>query len=112
MFLLFYQLCMIQHFHGNNISSLCCKLEEIDERFDELTEDDIKELKKLPSIIKYMDKSRKKIDDIKKSEFKKIIIELLKKFHSTMNRFFIVLKCLHSLTFLLPHSPLGKQVFN
>lgn len=103
---------MIQHFYGNNFSTLCCNYKDIDERFDQLSLNDINDLKKLPTIIKYFNKINENIDNISLAKFKKIIVELLKKFQHAMDGFFTVLKCLHSLTFSLPGSPLGKQVLN
>lgn len=45
---------MIQHFYENNISSLCCQPKDIKERISELTDENIADVKSLPSIAKYL----------------------------------------------------------
>uniref|UniRef100_A0A0C9RZS3 Origin recognition complex subunit 3 n=1 Tax=Fopius arisanus TaxID=64838 RepID=A0A0C9RZS3_9HYME len=110
-FLQGYKLCMIQHFYGNNLTALCCNSQDIDKRMASLNEEDIKELRKLPSIVKYIDKLKKdRNSDMNEEEFKNIIGKLLREFHNAMSGFFTILKCLHSLTHSLPGAPLGKQL--
>lgn len=50
---------MIQHFYDNNISSLCCKPKYIKERISKLTDENIADIKNLPSIAKYLKTSSK-----------------------------------------------------
>lgn len=45
---------MIQHFYANNINSLCCQPQKIKSRISSLTDEDWEEIKKLPSIEKYI----------------------------------------------------------
>lgn len=47
---------MIQHFYANNINSLCCQPQEIKSRISSLTHEDIEDIKKLPSIERYIKK--------------------------------------------------------
>lgn len=64
---------MIQHFYGNNISSLCCKPKDIKERISELTDENIANIKNLPSIAKYLKTSSKVTngnDKLNDKEFK------------------------------------------
>ncbi|KAK2584685.1 hypothetical protein KPH14_007025 [Odynerus spinipes] len=110
-FLQNYKLCMIQHFYGNNINSLCCQREDIQERISTLTEEDIKDLKKLPSVVKYLQANESiNENELGDEAFKKLIKKLLKKFHKYMIRFLTVLRCLHSLVSTLPNAQLGKQL--
>ncbi|XP_063988674.1 origin recognition complex subunit 3 [Diachasmimorpha longicaudata] len=110
-FLQGYKLCMIQHFYGNNLTTLCCNPRDIDERLNNLSEEDINELQKLPSIVKYMATTKMdKKSEMQVDEFKHIIGKLLREFHDAMSGFFTILKCLHSLTQSLPGAPLGKQL--
>lgn len=47
---------MIQHFYANNVNSLCCKRREIASRVAALSDEDLNEIKKLPSIEKHMER--------------------------------------------------------
>lgn len=48
---------MIQHFYDNNITFLCCQPKDIKERISKLTDENIADIKSLPSIVKYLKKS-------------------------------------------------------
>ncbi|XP_015431243.1 PREDICTED: origin recognition complex subunit 3 [Dufourea novaeangliae] len=112
-FLQNYRICMIQHFYGNNINSLCCQSQEIENRISSLTVEDIDEIKKLPSIEKYLQKlqkERNKNEESVNRNFKDILKHLLNKFRRYMHRFLIVLRCLHVFMAPLPNSPMGKQL--
>ncbi|XP_011641355.1 origin recognition complex subunit 3 [Pogonomyrmex barbatus] len=116
-FLQNYKLCMIQHFYDNNISSLCCQPKDIKKRISKLTEENIADIKNLPSIVKYL-KSSSEISNgdeehsDKKSDkkFTELLEKLLNDFHKFMDRFLIILRCLHCLSATLPGSPMGKQL--
>ncbi|KAG7211303.1 hypothetical protein KM043_010600 [Ampulex compressa] len=112
-FLAGYKICMIQHFYGNNVSSLCCQPADIKARIGDMADDDIAEIKKLPSIKKHLQSTLKddgKIAGLDDEKFKKILEGALNGFHRYMNQFLTVLKCLHCLTSSLPNSPMGKQL--
>ena len=112
-FLQSYKTCMIQHFYGNNVNSLCCRPQEIESRMSTLTDEDLKEIRKLPSIrsyIKYLQEEESKSGPLSNMKFEEILIYLLNKFHRYMHRFLIILKCLHDLMATLPNSPMGKQL--
>ncbi|XP_060814863.1 origin recognition complex subunit 3 isoform X2 [Bombus pascuorum] len=107
------QICMIQHFYANNINSLCCQPQKIKSRISSLTDEDWVEIKKLPSIEKYIkqltnDKNKDELLDDNK--FKETLTQLLNNFHQYMHRFLLILKCLHDLMSTLPNAPMGKQL--
>ncbi|XP_029662947.1 origin recognition complex subunit 3 [Formica exsecta] len=112
-FLQNFKICMIQHFYDNNISSLCCKPKHIKERISKLTDENIADIKNLPSIAKYLKTSSKVTngnDKLSDKEFKELLELLLNRFHNYMNQFLIVLRCLHCLVAPLPGAPMGKQL--
>lgn len=109
-FLQNYKLCMIQHFYGNNVNSLCCYPRNIKRRLSALSEEDIGDLKKLPSVVKYLQTQQLDVNKISDEAFKDTIKELLNQFHKYMSRFLTVLRCLHSLVSTLPNAQLGKQL--
>ncbi|OAD54577.1 Origin recognition complex subunit 3 [Eufriesea mexicana] len=106
-FLRSYKICMILHFYANNISSLCCHPKKIQSRMSSLTDEDLEEIKKLPSIEKYIKESNCESKDklLQNDEFK-----LLNNFHQYMHRFLLALRCLHNLFSSLPNAPMGKQL--
>lgn len=57
----------MQHFYGNNYTSLCCDAKIVKSRIDQLTGDDLNEIKQLDSVAKYMQEfsknERKSLDD-------------------------------------------------
>lgn len=111
-FLQNFKICMIQHFYDNDISSLCCKPKYIKERISELTDENIADIKNLPSIAKYL-KTFNKVtnsDKLSNKEFKELLEQFLNEFHKFMNQFLIILRCLHCLVAPLPGSPMGKQL--
>ncbi|XP_076766421.1 origin recognition complex subunit 3 isoform X2 [Xylocopa sonorina] len=112
-FLQSYKICMIQHFYANNVNSLCCQPEQIENRIGSLTDEDLEEIKKLPSVEKYMEqlKENGKQDELlENKKFKKILRKLLIEFHEYMHRFLLILRCLHDLVSTLPNAPMGKQL--
>ncbi|XP_014486637.1 PREDICTED: origin recognition complex subunit 3 [Dinoponera quadriceps] len=107
-----YKICMIQHFYGNNISSLCCHPRDIKKRISKLTDENIADIKSLPSIARYLKTSSKSAnqDDNGDKKFKELLEKLLNKFHEFMHQFLIILRCMHCLFASLPGAPMGKQL--
>ena len=106
---------MLQHFYDNHVTMLCCERADMQKRIAGMGGEDMKEIRKLPSIAKYIekvDKEKPSEEDLARDDekLKKLILTLLEQFHDSMSGFFTILKCLHSLTSVLPGSPLGKQV--
>ncbi|XP_050585772.1 origin recognition complex subunit 3 isoform X2 [Bombus affinis] len=107
------QICMIQHFYANNINSLCCQPQKIKSRISSLTDEDWVEIKKLPSIEKYirqLTNDKNKDELLNDNRFKETLMQLLNNFHQYMHRFLLILKCLHDLMSTLPNAPMGKQL--
>ncbi|XP_025155022.1 origin recognition complex subunit 3 [Harpegnathos saltator] len=113
-FLQNYKICMIQHFYGNNMSYLCCHPKDIKSRISKLSNEDIADIKGLPSIAKYLKTSKKSTsednDGRDNEKFKELLETVLNKFHGFMHQFLIALRCLHYLVASLPGSPMGKQL--
>ncbi|KAH0947979.1 hypothetical protein HN011_007458 [Eciton burchellii] len=112
-FLQNYKICMIQHFYDNDVSSLCCQSSDVKKRISKLSDENIAEIRSLPSIAKYLKVSSEVThgnDKLSNEEFKKMLESLLRKFHDYMDVFLIVLRCLHCLVASLPGSPIGKQL--
>ncbi|CAD1477203.1 unnamed protein product, partial [Heterotrigona itama] len=107
------QICMIQHFYANNVNSLCCQPKKIKHRMSFLTDDDLTEIKKLPSIERYIKQhtsDENKDELLDNDRFKETLSQLLNEFHQYMHRFLITVRCLHDLMSKLPNAPMGKQL--
>ncbi|KAK1134513.1 hypothetical protein K0M31_007294 [Melipona bicolor] len=112
-FLHSYKICMIQHFYANNVNSLCCQPQKIKHRMSSLTDEDLTEIKKLPSIERYIEQhtsDENKDELLDNDRFKETLSQLLNKFHQYMHRFLTTVKCLHNLMSTLPNAPMGKQL--
>ncbi|XP_012225916.1 origin recognition complex subunit 3 isoform X2 [Linepithema humile] len=112
-FLQNYKICMIQHFYDNNTTFLCCKPKNIKKRISTLTDENIADIKNLPSIAKYLKMSgevKNENNTLSNVEFKELLETLLNKFHKFMDQFLIILRCLHCMVASLPGSPMGKQL--
>ncbi|XP_012283310.1 origin recognition complex subunit 3 isoform X2 [Orussus abietinus] len=110
-FLQGYKLCMMQHFYDNNVNALCCKRKDMKKRIDALNKEELEEVKRLPSIEKYMKNSKdKSLSNSSDKEFKEHLYALLDQFQVHMSEFLTTLKILHGLTSTLPNAPLGKQL--
>lgn len=73
---------MIQHFHDNNVSFLCCQPEDIKERLTKLTDESITDIKNIPSIAKYLKESGKSIKGNDKLDNEKFKVHTIYNFHS------------------------------
>ncbi|CAG5076045.1 Similar to ORC3: Origin recognition complex subunit 3 (Spermophilus citellus) [Cotesia congregata] len=110
-FLQGYKLCMFQHFFGNNLTSLCCNRKTIDQAIGKLSTEDLDDIRRLPSVVKYTEKHKiKGKEDMDDESLKWLVGKFLQQFHDSTSGFFIILKCLHYLVSSLPGSPLGKQL--
>jgi len=49
-----FQICMIQHFYDNDVSSLCCQSSDVKKRISKLSDETIAEIRSLASIAKYL----------------------------------------------------------
>ncbi|XP_066589757.1 origin recognition complex subunit 3 isoform X2 [Prorops nasuta] len=111
-FLKNYKFCIMRHFYGNNLSSLCCPRKKLFERIQALSMEDITEFRNLPSVNKHMitNNGVDKWLNFSEKKRKNYIWELLKQFYEYVHQFMIILRCLHALTATLPNAPLGKKL--
>ncbi|XP_054653030.1 origin recognition complex subunit 3 isoform X2 [Dunckerocampus dactyliophorus] len=106
------QLALLEHFHSQPLSVLCCKKKEALRNVMQLSHADLERIRKLPSFTRYVEKqeSEERAELLKNdAQLKEVCHKLIKDLHKYHKNYYPTLKCLHALTSSLPRYPLGKQ---
>ncbi|XP_074547777.1 origin recognition complex subunit 3 isoform X2 [Halichoeres trimaculatus] len=107
------QLALLEHFHSQPLSVLCCKKKEALHNVMQLSPSYLERIRQLPSFKRYVEKQEPQeqinlsTDDGHLKEVCKELIKDLRRYH---DGYYPVLRCLHALTSSLPRYPLGKQI--
>ncbi|XP_019712924.1 origin recognition complex subunit 3 isoform X2 [Hippocampus comes] len=107
------QLALLEHFHSQPLSVLCCKKKEALRNLAQLSHGDLERIRQLPSFTRYVNKQESQTqvqlsgDDAYLKEVCHKLIKDLCKYHKN---YYPMLRCLHALTSSLPRYPLGKQI--
>ncbi|XP_034530494.1 origin recognition complex subunit 3 isoform X2 [Notolabrus celidotus] len=107
------QLALLEHFHSQPLSVLCCRKKEALLNVMQLSPGDLERIRQLPSFQRYVEKQEPEeqenlsTDDTHLKEVCKTLIKDLRKYHKN---YYPVLRCLHTLATSLPRYPLGKQI--
>uniref|UniRef100_A0A8D3DA54 Origin recognition complex subunit 3 n=1 Tax=Scophthalmus maximus TaxID=52904 RepID=A0A8D3DA54_SCOMX len=106
------QLALLEHFHSQPLSVLCCKKKQALLNVTQLGHLDLERVRQLPSFKRYVERQEHQeqvsllTDDGHLKEVCQRLIKDLRKYHKN---YYPVLRCLHTLTSSLPRYPLGKQ---
>lgn len=104
---------MMEHYYGDNIKSLCCEREKIEEVLTHFTAQDLENIRQLPSFRPFVEaqhhESQIKLfeDD---SFFKEILYREMNKLHDYLNSFYLCVRLLALFVKDLPKNVLGKTV--
>ncbi|XP_015240648.1 PREDICTED: origin recognition complex subunit 3 [Cyprinodon variegatus] len=105
------QLALLEHFHSQPLSFLCCRKKEAQLNAEQLGPGDLERIRQLPSFQRYLkeqeEQNKLMTDD---ALLKGVCKKLLKDLHKYHKNYYPVLRCLHTLTSSLPRYPLGKQI--
>ncbi|XP_041828604.1 origin recognition complex subunit 3 [Melanotaenia boesemani] len=107
------QLALLEHFHSQPLSVLCCKKKEALLNVMQLCHQDLERIRQLPSFKRYVEKQETQeqvnlmTDDSHLKETCQKLIKDLREYHKN---YYPILRCLHTLTSSLPRYPLGKQI--
>lgn len=107
------QLALLEHFHSQPLSSLCCRKKEAQLHVQQLGPGDSERIRQLPSFKRYLKEQEEQeqnnllTDD---AHLKDVCQKLLRNLHKYHKNYYPVLRCLHTLTCSLPRYPLGKQI--
>uniref|UniRef100_A0A669AZ02 Origin recognition complex subunit 3 n=1 Tax=Oreochromis niloticus TaxID=8128 RepID=A0A669AZ02_ORENI len=106
------QLALLEHFHSQPLSVLCCKKKQALFNVTQLSKPNLDRIRQLPSFKRYVEKQEAQeqvnlmTDD---SHLKEVCQQLIKDLHKYHKNYYPILRCLHTLTSSLPRYPLGKQ---
>ncbi|MED6271085.1 hypothetical protein CHARACLAT_016732 [Characodon lateralis] len=106
-----FQLALLEHFHSQPLSSLCCRKNEAQLNVQQLGPADLERIRQLPSFKRYL-KEQEEQDNLMTddSHLKDVCQKLIKGLHKYHKNYYPILRCLHCLTSSLPRYPLGKQI--
>uniref|UniRef100_A0A671TYY8 Origin recognition complex subunit 3 n=1 Tax=Sparus aurata TaxID=8175 RepID=A0A671TYY8_SPAAU len=109
------QLALLEHFHSQPLSVLCCKKKDALLNVMQLSHSDLERIRNLPSFKRYRNTqlnahTSKESNALGYFCFQEVCQKLIKGLHKYHKNYYPVLRCLHTLTSSLPRYPLGKQV--
>ncbi|XP_030641015.1 origin recognition complex subunit 3 [Chanos chanos] len=107
------QLALLEHFHSQALSVLCCEKKEALLSAQTLSHQDVERIRQLPSFMRYVESQepQEQVELLTSDErVKETCEKLLKNLRKYHKNYYPVLRCLHSLTSALPKYPLGKQI--
>ncbi|KAG9336269.1 hypothetical protein JZ751_002616 [Albula glossodonta] len=108
-----FKLSMLEHFHSQPLSVLCCKKEDALARAERLSHQEVERVRQLPSFMRYVEEQepQEQVELLTNDEHvKEVCQKLLKSLRKYHKNYFPILRCLHELTASLPKYPLGKQI--
>ncbi|KAK3538300.1 hypothetical protein QTP70_035259, partial [Hemibagrus guttatus] len=107
------QLALLEHFHSQPLSVLCCEEKEFLAYAQKLSHQDVEMVRQLPSFMRYVEAQdvQEQVQLLTSDEHVKVVCErLLKDLRKYHKNYYPILRCLHTLTSSLPKYPLGKQI--
>ncbi|KAL2098778.1 hypothetical protein ACEWY4_005258 [Coilia grayii] len=108
-----FQLALVEHFHSQPLSVLCCSKKEALAHIQTLGHEDVERVRQLPSFMRYVEtqEPQKQVELLTKDQcVKEVCQSLLKALRKYHKNYYPILRCLHTLTSSLPKYPLGKQI--
>ncbi|XP_023249472.1 origin recognition complex subunit 3 [Seriola lalandi dorsalis] len=107
------QLALLEHFHSQPLSVLCCNKKEALLNVMQLNHRDLERIRQLMSFKRYVEKQeqQEQVNLLKDdSHLKEVCQRLIKDLREYHKNYYPILRCLHTLTSSLPRYPLGKQI--
>ncbi|XP_027028390.1 origin recognition complex subunit 3 isoform X2 [Tachysurus fulvidraco] len=107
------QLALLEHYHSQPLSVLCCEKKEFLACAQKLSHQDVEMVRQLPSFMRYVEAqdTPEQVQLLTSDEHVKVVCQkLLKDLRKYHKNYYPMLRCLHTLTSSLPKYPLGKQI--
>ncbi|XP_062863227.1 origin recognition complex subunit 3 isoform X2 [Trichomycterus rosablanca] len=107
------QLALLEHFHSQPLSVLCCEKRDALHYAEKLSHQDVELIRQLPSFMRFVEaqEPQEQVQLLTSDEHVKTVCQkLLKDLRKYHKNYYPILRCLHTLTSSLPKYPLGKQI--
>uniref|UniRef100_A0A6Q2YHM7 Origin recognition complex subunit 3 n=1 Tax=Esox lucius TaxID=8010 RepID=A0A6Q2YHM7_ESOLU len=105
------QLALLEHFHSQPLSVLCCRKQEALGHISKLSHQDVERIQQLPSFMRYVEQQGPQDQvELLTNDDHEVCVKLLIDLHKYHKNYYPILRCLHVLTSSLPKYPLGKQI--
>lgn len=107
------QLALLEHFHSQSLSVLCCKKKGALANASQLNHKELERVRQLPSFRRYVENQepQEQVKLLTSDEhMKEVCQKMLRALHKYHKNYYPILRCLHVLTSSLPRYPLGKQI--
>lgn len=111
--LILFQYCMMEHYYGDNIRSLCCQREQIEEALQNLNRRELESIRQLLSFRPYLEKqdAKTKIDLFENDSFFRVALQKeLNRLHDYVYSFYLCVRLLCEFVKDLPKNVMGKTV--
>ena len=108
-----FQYCMMDHFYGDNLKSLCCDREKLEEVIMKLSADDLESIRQLMSFRPFLEQQdcRTKISLFEDDNFfREALYKKMNSLHDYLYTFYMCLRMLCVFVKDLPKNVLGKSV--
>ncbi|CAB3243566.1 unnamed protein product [Arctia plantaginis] len=105
--------CMMEHFYGDNIKSLCCSRDKLEEAVMDLSSDDLENIRQLMSFRPFLEQQdcRTKISLFKDDNFfREALYKKLNKLHDYLHSFYMCVRLLNIMVKDLPKNMVGRSV--
>ncbi|KAJ2946991.1 hypothetical protein O0L34_g16336 [Tuta absoluta] len=105
--------CIMEHYYGDDIKSLCCERDTLKDAVKNLSTEDLEDIRHLLSIRQYVEAQDSETiirlfeDD---QFFKDVVLRELNKLHDYYYSFYACLRLLYAFVSVLPQGPLGKTL--
>ncbi|EEB17963.1 origin recognition complex subunit, putative [Pediculus humanus corporis] len=108
-----FKFCMMEHFYDKSHFTLCCSPENLEKNVEKLSDQDVENMRRIPSFQRFVEKSTKEDRHLlllNNEHSKKVIKNMIKDVQEHISNFHVALKCLYILTQDLPQYPLGRHL--
>ncbi|XP_063621451.1 origin recognition complex subunit 3 [Cydia splendana] len=105
--------CMMEHYYGDNVKSLCCEREDIENAAAKLSAEDFETIRQLPSFRPFLEAQdcETKIGLFEDDNFfREVLCQELNKLHDYLHSFYLCVRLLAAFLKDLPKNVIGKTV--
>lgn len=107
---------MMDHYYGDNVKSLCCEREKIEEAVMKLSSDDLESIRQLSSFRPFLEAQQDCETRIGLFEddnfFREVLVKEMNKLHDYLYTFYLCVRLLLAFVKDIPKNIIGKSVSN